>query len=55
MAPFLTAHCKPYTPRVKFRTAKGTYPALVTNPTLYGMGGFSQEKSRTFQQFNAMD
>ena len=42
-------HVNPYVLRVKFQTTRGTYPALVTNPTLHGVG----VPSRKFWNFSA--
>ena len=38
-------HVNPYAFRVEFQVIRGTYSALVTDPTLYGMGGGFLKKS----------
>ena len=42
-------HVNPYVPHVKIQVTRTTYPVLVTNLTLHGIGGFPQGKSGTFQ------
>ena len=41
-------HVNPYVLRVEFQATRGTYPALVTNPTLHGMGGFLKKSLGLF-------